>query len=96
MTNRLFQRYPRIPVVPLRHTCTSEMASGEMLKLIVEACIFRPQLVASFVLNRCGARTIIGFADAARSGRLVNEIDDDGPAPREIASLTAEIERLMR
>jgi chromosome partitioning protein len=94
-------------------------ASGEMLKLIVEARIFRPQL-ARFVLNRCGARTIIaretaellvdhgppvlgstigqrvGFADAARSGRLVGEIDDDGPAGREIASLTVEIERLMR
>jgi chromosome partitioning protein len=95
-------------------------ASGEMLKLIGEARIFRPQLVARFVLNRCGARTIIahetaellvdhdppglgsaigqriGFANAARSGRLVGEINDDGPAAREIASLTAEIERLMR
>jgi len=38
----------------------------------------------------------VGFADAARSGRLVGEIDDDGPAACEIASLTAEIERLMR
>jgi chromosome partitioning protein len=95
-------------------------ASGEMLKLIVEARIFRPQLVARFVLNRCGARTIIaretaellidhdppvlastigqrvGFADAARSGRLVGEIDVDGPAAREIADLAAEIERLVR
>ena len=93
--------------------------SGEILKLIGEACIFRPQLAARFVLNRCGARTIIaretaellvdhdppvlgstigqriGFADAARSGRLVDEIDDDGPAAGETASLTAEIERLM-
>jgi chromosome partitioning protein len=95
-------------------------ASSEMLKLIGEARIFRPQLAARFVLNRCGARTIIaretaelladhdppvlgstigqrvGFADAARSSRLVDEIDDDGPAAREIPSLTAEIERLMR
>jgi chromosome partitioning protein len=95
-------------------------ASGEMLKLIVEARIFRPQLVARFVLNRCGARTIIaretaellvdhdrpvlvsmigqrvGFADAARSGRLVGEIDVDGPATREIAELTAEMEKLVR
>jgi chromosome partitioning protein len=30
-----------------------------MLKLIEEARIFRPQLVARFVLNRCAARTII-------------------------------------
>ena len=91
-----------------------------MQKLIGEARIFRPQLVARFVLNRCGARTIIaretaemlvdtdppvlgsrigqrvGFADAARSGRLVGEIDDDGRAAREITSLSAEIERLMR
>ena len=102
------------------HLVFDGWASGEMLKIIVEARIFRPQLVARFVLNRCCARTIIaretaellvdhdppvlgstigqrvGFADAARSGRLVGEIDDDGPAAREIASLTAEIERLMR
>jgi len=102
------------------HLVFDGWASGEMLKLIVEARIFRPQLVARFVLNRCGARTIIarqiaellvdhdppvlgstigqrvGFADAARNGRLVGEINDDGPAAREIASLTAEIERLMR
>ena len=30
-----------------------------MLKLIDEARIFRPQLVARFVLNRCAARTVI-------------------------------------
>jgi chromosome partitioning protein len=30
-----------------------------MLKLIEEARIFRPLLVARFVLNRCAARTII-------------------------------------
>jgi chromosome partitioning protein len=107
-------------VIPAQPSPFDGWASGEMLKLIVEARIFRPQLVARFVLNRCGARTIIaretvellvdhdppvlgstigqrvGFADAARSGRLVGEIDDDGPAAREIASLPAEIERLMR
>ena len=107
-------------LIPAQPSPFDGWASGEMLKLIVEARIFRPQLAARFVLNRCGARTIIareiaellvdhdppalgstigqrvGFADAARSGRLVGEIDDDGPAAREIASLTAEIERLMR
>ena len=107
-------------LIPAQPSPFDGWASGEMLKLIGEGGIFRPQLVARFVLNRCGARTIIaretaellvdddppvlgstigqrvGFADAARSGRLVGEIDDGGPAAREIASLTAEIERLMR
>jgi chromosome partitioning protein len=107
-------------LIPAQPSPFDGWASGEMLKLIGEARIFRPQLGARFVLNRCGARTIIahetaellvdhdppglgsaigqriGFANAARSGRLVGEINDDGPAAREIASLTAEIERLMR
>jgi chromosome partitioning protein len=106
-------------LIPAQPSRFDGQASGEMLKLIGEARIFRPQLAARFVLNRCGARTIIaretaellvdhdppvlgstigqriGFADAACSGRLVDEIDDDGPAARETASLTAEIERLM-
>ena len=95
-------------------------ASGEMLRLIDEARIFRPELIARFVLNRCGARTVIAhetaaaladhdppvlssrigqrvsFADAARSGRLVAELDDDSPAAREIAALAAEVERIAR
>jgi chromosome partitioning protein len=92
--------------------------SGEALKLIAQARIFRPELVARFVLNRCAARTLIarataellvdhdppalasrigqqvGFADAARSGRLVGEVDENGPAAREIAALAAEVERI--
>ena len=40
-------------------------ASAEMLKLLDEARIFRPQLVARFVLNRCGARTVIARETAA-------------------------------
>jgi len=107
-------------LIPAQPSPFDGRASGEILKLIGEACIFRPQLAARFVLNRCGARTIIaretaellvdhdppllastigqrvGFVDAARSGRLVGEINDHGPAAREIASLTAEIERLKR
>ena len=43
-------------------------------------------------------RTAIGqrviYADAAQSGRLAFEIDDDGPAAREIAALASEIEQL--
>jgi len=34
------------------------------------------------------------FADAAQSGRLVFEIDDDSPASGEIAALAAEVARL--
>ena len=107
-------------LIPVQPSPFDGWAAGEMPRLIGEARIFRPQLVARFVLNRCGARTIIaretaelpvdhdppvlsstigqrvGFADAARSGRLVGEIDEHGPAAREIASLSAEIERLMR
>src|SRR5580693_9325606 len=107
-------------LIPAQPSPFDGWASGEMLKLIDEARIFRPRLLARFVLNRCAARTVIarataellvdhdppvlgstigrrvGFADAARNGRLVGEIDDDGPAAREIASLTAEIESLMR
>lgn len=40
-------------------------ASAEMLKLLEEARIFRPQLVARFALNRCGARTVIARETAA-------------------------------
>ena len=107
-------------LIPAQPSRFDGWASGEMLKLIGEASIFPPQLDARFVLDRCGARTIIaretakllvdhdppllastigqriGLANAARSGLLVGEINDDGPAAREIASLTAEIERLMR
>ena len=42
--------------------------------------------------SRIGQR--VGFADAARSGRLVGEVDENGPAAREIAALAAEIERI--
>ena len=34
-------------------------ASAEMLSLLTEARIYRPQLAARFVLNRCAARTVI-------------------------------------
>src|SRR5271157_1249592 len=88
-------------LVPAQPSPFDGWASGEALKLIAEARIFRPELVARFVLNRCAARTLIarataellvdhdppalasrigqrvGFADAARSGRLVGE-----PTPR--------------
>lgn len=40
-------------------------ASGEILRLLDEARIFRPQIVTRFVLNRCAARTIIARETAA-------------------------------
>ena len=95
-------------------------ASGETLKLIDEARIFRPELAARFVLNRCAARTVIAreiaaaladheppvlasrigqrviFADAAHTGRLAGELQEAGPATREIMSLAAEVVRIAR
>jgi len=109
-----------IVLIPAQPSPFDGWASGEMLKLISEARIFRPQLIARFVLNRCGARTLIArdtaelladhdppalaatvgqrvsFADAARSGRLVSEVDGGGLAAGEIAALASEIERIAR
>jgi chromosome partitioning protein len=102
-------------LVPAQPSPFDGWASGEMLNLIREARIFRPELVARFVLNRCAARTIIAretgdalaehdppvlaarigqrvaFADAARTGRLVFEVESAGAAAREITALCAEI-----
>jgi chromosome partitioning protein len=104
-------------LVPAQPSPFDGWASGEMLNLIREARIFRPELLARFVLNRCAARTIIAretgdalaehgppvlaarigqrvaFADAARTGRLVFEVDAGGAAAREITALAAEIAR---
>ena len=38
----------------------------------------------------------VAFADAAQSGRLVSELDDDSRAAREIAALALEVEGLAR
>ena len=105
-------------LIPVQPSPFDGWASAEMLALLAEARIYRPQLVARFVLNRCGARTVIAretaetladhdppvlattvgqrvvFADAAQSGRLASEIDDDSPAAREISALAAEVARL--
>ncbi len=107
-------------LIPVQPSPFDGWASAEMLSLLAEAKIYRPQLAARFVLNRCGARTVIAretaetladhdppllasrigqrvaFADTAQTGRLVFEIDEDGPAAREIAALTAEIGRIAR
>jgi chromosome partitioning protein len=105
-------------LIPVQPSPFDGWASAEMLALLAEARIYRPQLVARFVLNRCGARTVIAretaetladhdppvlataigqrvvFADAAQSGRLASEIDDDSTAAREISALAAEVARL--
>ena len=107
-------------LIPVQPSPFDGWASAEMLKLLDEARLFRPQLRARFVLNRCGARTIIAretaetladhdppvcearigqrvaFADAARTGRLVSEIDENSPAAREIVALAAEIWGIVR
>ena len=51
-----------IPVLP---SPFDGWASAEMLALLHEARIYRPQLAARFVLNRCGARTVIARETAA-------------------------------
>jgi chromosome partitioning protein len=102
-------------LVPAQPSPFDGWASGEMLNLIREARIFRPELVARFVLNRCAARSIIAretgdalaehdppvlaarigqrvaFADAARTGQLVFEVETGTAAAREITALAAEI-----
>jgi|SRR5579885_1984763 len=109
-----------LALVPVQPSPFDGWASGEMLKLLDEARIFHPELASRFVLNRCGARTVIAretaktladhdppvlasrigqrvvFADAARTGRLAREIDEDNAATREIAALAAEVEGIER
>lgn len=46
-------------VIPAQPSTFDGWASGEILRLLQEARVFRPRLVARFVLNRCGARTVI-------------------------------------
>ncbi|ALA18547.1 MULTISPECIES: ParA family partition ATPase [unclassified Chelatococcus] len=46
-------------LMPVQPSPFDGWASAEMLSLLGEARIYRPQLVARFVLNRCAARTVI-------------------------------------
>ena len=46
-------------LIPVQPSVFDGWASAEMLRLLDEARIFRPQLRARFVLNRCAARTVI-------------------------------------
>ncbi|MFG1266287.1 ParA family partition ATPase [Xanthobacter sp. YC-JY1] len=102
-------------LIPVQPSPLDGWASAEMLALLNEARIYRPELAARFVLNRCGTRTVlaretaetladhdppvlattigqrVAFAMSAQSGRLVSELDEGGPAAREITALAAEI-----
>ena len=46
-------------LVPVQPSPFDGWASAEMLTLLAEARIYRPELAARFILNRCGARTVI-------------------------------------
>jgi chromosome partitioning protein len=46
-------------LIPVQPSPFDGWGSAEMLALLSEARVFRPQLAARFVLNRCGARTVI-------------------------------------
>ncbi|MBB6014507.1 MAG: ParA family partition ATPase [Geminicoccaceae bacterium] len=46
-------------LIPVQPSPFDGWASAEMLSLLAEARIYRPQLIARFALNRCGARTVI-------------------------------------
>ena len=46
-------------LIPVQPSPFDGWASAEMLALLAEARIYRPELAARFVLNRVGARTVI-------------------------------------
>ena len=46
-------------LIPVQPSAIDGWASAEMLRLVDEARVFRPDLRARFVLNRCAARTLI-------------------------------------
>lgn len=52
-------------LIPVQPSPFDGWASAEMLSLLGEARIYRPELVARFILNRCAARTIIARETAA-------------------------------
>ena len=54
-----------VVLIPVQPSPLDGWASAEMLALITEAHIYRPELTARFVLNRCGARTVLARETAA-------------------------------
>jgi chromosome partitioning protein len=105
-------------LIPVQPSPLDGWASAEMLALVSEARVYRPDLLARFVLNRCPARAVlaretaealaehdppalaarigqrVSFAAAARSGRLVHELDGDTLGAREIAALAEAVDAL--
>ncbi len=105
-------------LIPVQPSPFDGWASAEMLALVAEARVYRPDLLARFVLNRCPARAVlaretaaalaehdppvlaarigqrVGFAAAARSGRLVHELEGNTPAAREMAALALAVDAL--
>ena len=65
-----------VVLIPVQPSPFDGWASAEMLKLLDEARVFRPGLTARFVMNRCGARTIIARETAETLG------DHDPPVLR--------------
>ncbi len=58
-------------LIPVQPSPLDGWASAEMLSLLAEARVFRPDLAARFVLNRCAARTVI----ARETGRAMADHD---------------------
>jgi chromosome partitioning protein len=81
-------------LIPVQPSPLDGWASAEMLALLREARLYRPQLAARFVLNRCGARTVIARETAQALAEHVSELDADGPGAREIVALAADVRRL--
>lgn len=48
-----------IVLIPAQPSPLDGWGSAEMLALLAEARIYRPEIVARFILNRCAARTVI-------------------------------------
>jgi chromosome partitioning protein len=54
-----------VVLIPVQPSPLDGWASAEMLKLIEQARIFKPQIAARFLLNRAAARTLIAQATVA-------------------------------
>ena len=68
-------------LIPVQPSPFDGWASAEMLSLLHEARIYRPQLAARFVLNRCGALTVIARETAETLADLCTDLllCDDAP-----------------
>ncbi|HXW71003.1 MAG TPA: ParA family partition ATPase [Methylocella sp.] len=90
-------------LIPVQPSPFDGWASAEILTLLGEARIFRPQLAACFVLNRCAARTAIaretsdGLADPdppVLGSRIGQRVFGASHAAPEVVALAAEVRAL--